>query len=153
MWKTIKINQLNSRVFIYANKKTIRTLPIFSQPLFEYSIDTNPEILGKAVRKCLECWSEGHPQPTKEEMKKLNNPLIQLSGEKSAKAFFSKTKLLAAKLVDKELSFYPTINTGSKKGLKAAESGPIVIDNIDLTTDHNLGLALLEGLNKSKVLS
>lgn len=149
MWKTINISQLDRRLFINANKKTVTTLPIFSQPLFEFSIDSDPSVLGKAVRKCLESWTEGHPQPDREALKHINDPLIELAGKKSPKDFFDKIKSIPTKLVDNTLSFYPTINNGWKEGFSVAEGGPVVIQDINKSTDFQIGNALINALSMS----
>lgn len=149
MWKTINVSQLERRIFINANKKTVSSLPIFSHPLFEFNIGTDPSDLGKAIRKCLNAWTEGHPQPSREELKKINQPLIELAGKKSSKEFFSSIKSLPTKLVDNTLSFYPTINNGWKAGFSALEGGPIVIENISESTDFQIGEALLKALAQS----
>lgn len=127
--------------------RTITSTPIFSQPLF--SDNTSSVVLGMAVRKCLDSWTEGHPKPTREELKRINDPLIELAGEKSSKSFFIKISYVPAKQVDSTLSFYPTINNGWKAGFAAVESGPIVLEKIHEKTDLEIGEALLIALSQS----
>ena len=149
MKKSARIYKLDHRIFIHANKKTVTTLPIFSQPLFEFSIETEKSILGMALRKCLEAWTEGHPQPSREELKKVNDPLIELAGEKNSKSFFSKVIDIPVKLNEDVISFYPTINKGWEAGFIPANSGPIECNHFSKLQDETLGELILEALSKS----
>jgi hypothetical protein len=151
MRREVEAYQLNDMLFLHGKKRTNRTVPILSEPVFQFNKDVQVFKIGSTVRECIEAFSEGHPHPPREEFKKVNDPLIKLAGEKSSKSFFSKVKWVG--IIEKEgkIIFAPTENHGWKDGFKNTQHANIELDYAS-ATDEDLGNALLKAFELSSVV-
>ena len=148
MRRELEAYQLKDKLFIHGKKRTDRTVPILSEPVYQYDSESDAVLIGKTVRECIESFYEGVPHPSREEFKKVNDPLIQLSGEKNSKAFFTKVKWVGVIEKDGRISFIPTENHGWKEGFKKTEHPNIELD-YSIATDEGLGNALLKAFELS----
>jgi hypothetical protein len=142
---------LRDRIFIHGKKKTTQGLSMFSYPLFELSLDDLPEAIGEKVRECLEAFLEGNQPPSREELKKINDPMIQLAGEKTTKGFFTKVKDVPINLTNNRITFFPTENHGWKDGFKNTQHPNIELD-YGSATNEDLGKALLKAFELSSIV-
>jgi len=142
---------LNDRVFVHAKKRTIKTVPIFSEPLYELSLSDPPVTMGNKIKECIEAFSEGHDHPSREDFKKTNDPTIRLAGEKTPKAFFTKVKYVPITLMGDKIIFYPSVNKGWKDGFANTEHPNIELD-YSIATNEDLGKALLRAFELSIIL-
>jgi len=150
-WKTIGINQIDEKIFIFSNRKTNRTVPILGTTIIKLTISDSFESIGTAVLKCIVKWEENVPHPNKEEFKTINEPLVKLSGEKNKKEYFEKIKSVSVKIVGDKLSYFPMINKGWKKGFINTEYKQIVIENYLSVNTKKIGELTIQALNESKV--
>jgi hypothetical protein len=143
--------QLKNILFLHGKKRTDRTVPILSEPIFQFDNDDQVSKIGNTVRECIEAFSEGHPHPSREEFKKVNDPLIKLAGEKTPKSFFSKVKWVGIVEKGGKISFAPTENHGWKEGFKNTEYSNIELDYAS-ATNEDLGKALLKAFELSSFI-
>ncbi len=150
MRREIEAYQLKDKLFLHGKKRTDRTVPILSEPVYEFDQGVDASKIGKTVRKCIESFYENYPHPSREEFKKVNDPLIKLAGEKSSKAFFTKAIWVGVIEKDGKISFSPTENHGWKEGFKQTEYSNIELDYTS-ATDEDLGKALLTAFELSSI--
>jgi hypothetical protein len=151
MRREIEAYQLKDKLFLHGKKRTDRTVPILSEPVYQLNKDVDVSKIGKTVRDCIESFYEGYPHPSREEFKKVNDPLIKLAGEKSSKAFFTKAKWVGVIEKDGIISFSPTENHGWKDGFKQTKYTNIELD-YSMATNEDLGKALLKAFELSSIL-
>lgn len=150
MRRELEAYQLKDQLFLHGKKRTDRTVPILSEPVYKYDNGTDATVIGKTVRECIESFYKGYPHPSREEFKKVNDPLIKLAGEKSSKSFFTKVRWVGVIEKDGKISFAPTENHGWKKGFKNTEHPNIELDYAS-ATDEDLGKALLKAFELSSI--
>ncbi|MFN6087998.1 MAG: contact-dependent growth inhibition system immunity protein [Cyclobacteriaceae bacterium] len=148
MRKEINAYQLDKRIFVHSKKGT-QSVPAFAEPLYQLSTDEDPILIGKKVRECIEAYQPGSERYTREDWKKVNDPLIKLAGEKSSKAFFKKVLYVPISLINDKLTLFPSVNAGSD-GFKNTEHPNIELD-YSAATDEDLGKALLKAFELSSI--
>ncbi len=150
MRRELEAYQLKDKIFLHGKKRTDRTVAILSEPVYQFDQDVDASKIGKTVRDCIESFYEGYTHPSKEEFKKVNEPLIKLTGEKNSKAFFTKVKWVGVIEKERKISFAPTENHGWKNGFKQTEHPNIELD-YSTATDEDLGKALLKAFVLSSI--
>jgi hypothetical protein len=140
---------LDNRIFINSKKGT-ESVAVLSEPIFELKIDSSPELLGEKVRICIESYQPGKERFSRADWRKVNDPLIKLSGEKSKISFFSKIKYVPISLNEDKLTFYPRNNCGWKIGFKKTIHSNIELEFMK-ASNKEIGLALLKAFELSKI--
>ena len=143
--------QLGEQIFIHGKKRTIRSTPIFAEPVYAINYFSSSEDIGKIVRTCVKAFSEGHEHPSRDDFKGVNDPLIKLAKQKSSKAFFTKVKCVPIIELNGFISFCPTENHGWKNGFKFTVHPNIDLDYSKLS-DSDLGKALIQALERSSIV-
>ncbi|MDE3740312.1 hypothetical protein [Maribacter polysaccharolyticus] len=142
MKKSIGAYQLGRRIFIHPKKGT-QSVAVLAEPIQELSIDDSLEKVGRVIRECIEAYEIGKERYDREKWKTVNDPLVKMSGCKSANEFFKQVFNPPVVLLNKTIHFCPRYNHGLKKGFKKTEHPNIELDYF-IASDKDLGKALLK---------
>ncbi|WP_282048522.1 contact-dependent growth inhibition system immunity protein [Maribacter aquivivus] len=149
MKKSIGTYQLGEIIIIHPKKGT-ESVAVLAEPIYQLNIKESPSKIGSIIRRCIEAYIDGDERYDKEKWKKVNDPLVKLTGLKNSNEFFKNVLNPQVVLINGVIHFCPRENHGIKKGFKKTDYPNIELDYSN-ATDEDLGNALLKALELSSI--
>jgi hypothetical protein len=128
----------DKKVYLVVHQGT-ESIPAPTDKIYECTITCNSDYIGKLAKDTLYSYIQNRIRFTREDWKKVNEPLLKQMGFKTVKKLYDNVKIVNIFSRDNKLMLLPYKNCGyNKSGSKSIDDKMITTD-LESVTDFELG--------------